>query len=116
MHIQNPNVSYRQIGLTLPLSFRFGVANLVSQISTSAQMLSRLSTKPRGWCLLHSGQPAFTQSLRVQGVVVITLAPPVPISQPQPNSRKAIQVSVVFERTEDHGVDHTEVRRSCAEL
>jgi hypothetical protein len=28
MHTQNPNVSNRQIGFTLPLSFRFGVANL----------------------------------------------------------------------------------------
>jgi hypothetical protein len=72
--------------------------------------------QPDGGHPLHSAQPAFTQSLRVQEVLVMTLAPPMPVSQRQLNSRRTIQSECCFRRDKDHGVDHTKVRRSCAEL
>jgi hypothetical protein len=86
MLMKNPNVSYRYLD-----SAGRSVLDLVSQISTSAQMLSSLSTNPRAWRLLHSRQPAITQSLWVQEVIFMTLAPTVPVPQPQLSSTKATQ-------------------------
>ena len=46
----------------------------------------------------------------------MTLAPTVLVSQAQPNSTKATQGWCCFRKDKDHGVDRTNVRRSCAEL
>jgi hypothetical protein len=86
MLMKNPNVYIVYLD-----SAGLSVLDLVSHISTSAQMLSAQSTNPRAWRLLHSRQPAITQSLWVQEVIVMTLAPTVPVPQPQRSSTKATQ-------------------------
>ena len=84
--MKNPTVSYRPIGFSLPLSLRSGVASL----DICPNVVEALD-KPA--CLASASLPAtcvltITSSARV---AVVTLAPPVPVFQPQHDSRKAIQ-------------------------
>jgi hypothetical protein len=71
----------------VPLSFRFGVRFGVINLDICRNTGEALD-KPTGLAMVHSRQPAFIQSLAVQGVVVMTVASPVPLSQPQLSSRK----------------------------
>ena len=58
MLMKNPNVKYRLIGFRRPFSTRFGVANL----DICPNVVESVD-KPEGLRLLHSRQPAITQSL-----------------------------------------------------
>jgi hypothetical protein len=109
--MKNPNVSYRLFGFRRPLRPRFGVANL----DICPNVVDSID-KPEGMRLLLSRQPAITQSLWEQQVIVMTLAPTVPVSQPQLSSTKATQGWCCFRKDNDNGVGRTNVRRSCAEL
>jgi hypothetical protein len=89
---------------------------LVLTSSTFAEIRSKCSTNPLADVRFTPAQPAFGQSLRVPQALVMTLAPLMPVSQRQLNSRRTIQSECCFRKGQDHGVDGTEVRRNCAEL
>jgi coenzyme PQQ precursor peptide PqqA len=78
----------------VPLSFRFGVVTLDICPNTGEAL-----DKPAGLASASLSATRIHTITSSIGGLVITLAPPVPVSQPRRNQGKQYRVSVVFERT-----------------